>query len=676
MSIKGKFLSSFSKPFKWFTDAPLKIALPIIFAVSLLLNLYLEICQKRDILSAFGFAFSSPFIFLANVLIIFATLTLCLLVRRRVALITFVILWWIAMGITNVIVMSFRSSPLSAIDFLIIKDALNVLGAYFSIIEIVLLSGLIIAAIGAVVFLFVVCPKSKINYLKSGAAVLSAVLLGLGAVYVNSKAAVSNSDLLSAYNEKGFVYCFSQSIFVHGVDKPDDELVNKKDKLMEYLSSESNKYGVTLPGISDNLSAPNIVLVQLESFFDVKHIKGIEYSKDPIPNFTSLKENGVSGFLQVPHIGGGTANIEFEVLTGMNLNHFGLGEFPFTTVLKSRACETLATNLRELDYKSHAIHNHIATFYGRNNVYPNLGFDTFTSIEMMEETKRNILGWASDSILVGEIESALNSTEGQDFVFAISVQGHGGYPDHSVEHIYPITEEYVDVYGFEDEKIYYQYHFYCNLIRQMDEAVGAICDMLEKRGEPYVAIFYGDHLPAIHLTASQLDNGDMHQTEYAIKTNLDLLTAHSVQNINELDRNIETYQLAAYIQDLFGMSVGDITLLHQHEFDVGEMFDDILQTLEYEQLYEDEPMYKATDITFGTMPIIFESYSTSGNTVYINGYGFNRYSKVKIDGALRATEFVDEYTLIVKNVFFDSDEIEVVQVADDGTELSYAKKGF
>ena len=44
----------------------------------------------------------------------------------------------------------------------------------------------------------------------------------------------------------------------------------------------------------------------------------------------------------------------------------------------------------------------------------------------VEKTPKN---WAKDNILTGEILAALDSTEGKDFVFAVSVQGHGKYPE-------------------------------------------------------------------------------------------------------------------------------------------------------------------------------------------------------------------------------------------------------
>ena len=78
---------------------------------------------------------------------------------------------------------------------------------------------------------------------------------------------------------------------------------------------------------------PNIVFLQLESFIDASYLLNLEYSADPTPYFRYLKENYPSGYLTVPTFGAGTANTEFEVITGMNIDYFGTGEYPYNTVL-------------------------------------------------------------------------------------------------------------------------------------------------------------------------------------------------------------------------------------------------------------------------------------------------------------------------------------------------------
>ena len=91
-----------------------------------------------------------------------------------------------------------------------------------------------------------------------------------------------------------------------------------------------------------------------------------------MPNWTALKEAYSSGYLTVPVVGAGTANTEFEVLTGMSSRFFGPGEYPFQTCLKDQTVESVAYDLKENGYATHAIHNHRAAFYSRNEVYPNL----------------------------------------------------------------------------------------------------------------------------------------------------------------------------------------------------------------------------------------------------------------------------------------------------------------
>lgn len=98
--------------------------------------------------------------------------------------------------------------------------------------------------------------------------------------------------------------------------------------------------------------------------------------------------------MKVPSVGAGTANTEFEILTGMTLDYFGAGEYPYKTVLQDETCESMAYNLRELGYRTGVLHNNTGSFYSRNKVFANLGFDYFVSSEYMENLSYNPIGWA------------------------------------------------------------------------------------------------------------------------------------------------------------------------------------------------------------------------------------------------------------------------------------------
>ena len=139
--------------------------------------------------------------------------------------------------------------------------------------------------------------------------------------------------------------------------------------------------------------------------------------------------------------------------------------------------------------------------------------------------------------------------------------------------------------------------------------------------------------------------------------------------LNGGDRDLAAYELAAYIQQLLGFSEGAVTRLHQAAFSSGEACDEALQVLEYALLYDGVSIEQPAAMRLGTRDITVEDMLLRGNTLYITGSGFNEYSRVRLDGFLRETAFLDAHTLAVENVYFAIGEVQVVQVAEDGTEL-------
>ena len=201
--------------------------------------------------------------------------------------------------------------------------------------------------------------------------------------------------------------------------------------MVEVSASTGGNVSIDSPQANSNsevFDQPNIIFLQLESFYDVTNIEGYEYSEHPHPIYSLLKEQLPGGKLSVPSIGAGTANTEFETISGMDVSLFGIAEYPYLSVLQTQTCESMAYNAKAYGYTSHAIHNHKGTFYDRNKVFPNLGFDTFTSLENMPEIVRNQRKWGKDSMLIDPILKSLDSSFGKDLIYAISVQPHGRYP--------------------------------------------------------------------------------------------------------------------------------------------------------------------------------------------------------------------------------------------------------
>ncbi len=528
---------------------------------ALLVTLLLEILSRRDLIEAFAFIVGSPLIFAFNALIVLFTLLPAMLTRRRKFTLCLLCELWLILGVANFIVLSYRTTPLGMIDLLLVGTALHMVNNYLSPLQIVLILVGVAAVIALGVLLWKHSPKERIHPIRSLVS-LTVVALVISVVSGPSAEAVSDSfgNLAVAYDDFGFAYCFSTSVIDRGVEEPEDYSEERVEEISEDFETEA-----------DGRRA-NVIFVQLESFFDPASYAGVDLGYNPVPVFTALREQCSNGYLSMPSIGAGTANSEFEVLTGMNMDHFGAGEYPYKTVLLDKTCESLAYDFSSAGYATTAIHNHIRSFYGRDTVYENLGFDRFISLENMENVTYTPTGWAEDAVLTDEILDALDASKGRDFIYTVTVQAHGKYtdvPDESETENPPETEE---------ENMEAAWAYYAEQLSGTDAFIGALLEALEQRSERTVVVLFGDHLPSLQIDEALLDNGDQFQTEYLIWSNFGL---------EKQDRDLQAYQLGAYVQQRLDLCLGTVSALHQeYGWDSEcEDYQQALQTIEYDMLY-------------------------------------------------------------------------------------------
>ena len=137
-------------------------------------------------------------------------------------------------------------------------------------------------------------------------------------------------NIAFAYEDYGYPYCLATTLFNTGISCPREY----SEETIAKIEESENK----LPETTEN--RPNIIFLQLESFFDPTLVNYLQFSEDPIPNFRRLMSEYSSGYYRVPSVGAGTANTEFESITGMNLRYFGPGEYPYKSILKEKTCES------------------------------------------------------------------------------------------------------------------------------------------------------------------------------------------------------------------------------------------------------------------------------------------------------------------------------------------------
>ena len=625
----------------------------------------IEMISRRSFSAAWTYMTTKPLVFAYNAALIFTTSLIVYLFRRRCFWRVLISILWLLLGIINGVILSNRVTPFTGPDLHLLTDGMAVLNKYLPAWGVVL--ALILLGLFALLLLILLIKapkyKRKVKFRYDLLLVVVGAALFAGATQLAlEKRVLSNyfGNIAFAYEDYGYPYCLAVTIFDTGISCPRDY---SEQEITRIEKTEDN-----LPATNED-SKPNIIFVQLESFFDPTLVEYLNISEDPIPNFRKLMKEYTSGYYKVPAVGAGTANTEFESITGMSLHYFGPGEYPYKSVLKETTCESAPYVLKNLGYSTHAVHNNEANFYGRRSIFPNLGFDTFTSAEYMsEEENKNPLGWTKDEVLTDEIIKCLDSTEESDYIYTISTQGHGAYPEEQL-----IDDPEITVSGAETEAQNNQWEYYCNEIHEMDNFVKELTDALADYPEDVILVMYGDHLPTMGLTVEDLKNKYLFQTQYVMWDNFGL---------EKKDENLAAYQMAAEVMDRAGIHEGTIFRYHQARRNTRNYQVD-METLQYDVLYGKKYSYdggspfQRTKMRMGLYDVTLDSMeeiSTVDHTYRIKGTNFTPSSQVKLNGEWYDTVYVNPTTLMISGTEInDFDRVSVVQRSNSSTRKALSK---
>ncbi len=645
-----------------------------LFLAAVCANLLIESLARLSLFAGAAYLVGRPLSFLLNTLMLFFSFSLCLLFRRRIFVLCATAAVWLVLGIANAVVIVLRASPLSGIDFAILRSCLPIVKVYLRPWHVILIL-LFLGAVGwGVSLLFRRSRIYAVDLRREGPLfVFAAALTACGILLSVHTGAVetSFSDLPGAYRDYGFVTCFSLTVLERGIDEPE----NYSEPVMRALANSLKD-----PELSENAPAagpgadekrPNIVAVQLESFMDPERIAGAVYGESPAPFFRSLKERYPSGFLSVNTVGAGTANTEFEVLCGIDLTFFGAGEYPFQTVLEEEdaVCESMASALKSAGYTARAVHNHSASFYDRYKVYSALGFDGFVPLEYMNGTEDNPLGWAKDAVLTDVVRDCLDADDNPDFVFAVSVQGHGLYPDRAEdgEGYFPVE---APASWTEGEAV--QLSYYAGQIREMDDFLRELTAMLEERaaetGEETLLLLYGDHLPPLPFDEDSFSDGSgVLDSEYVLVPVGEGLRA-ALSDVG--DRDLEAWEAGMYVLNLAGTGGGTILSCHREMGD-SDNFKNALRLLSYDMLYGEryawggEVPFVRRPLAMGLEPVLIRELLPAAGFLTVRGENFTAASVISVNGWPAKTEFVSPEELTAEVAVTPGDRITVMQRTGD-----------
>ncbi len=581
---------------------------------------------------------------LLNYLMLLITVAPAIMVKRAHFLAILLSVPWCILAAISAMLMRFRGVPLIWADFYSAKNGLAIAREYISkemIVQISIAAGIMLwVLIISFSIQFKTYKVSCIKRLLIGITLIGIGFLGQGYLTKYEETLEVRWEIANVYKRNGFMYALNKSYLATLKRKPSDYSKRNVEAVISSINRAKTSMS-THRNITVSAEKPNIIMVQLEGFFDPTTIKETHFNEDPIPHFRKYFNEGYSGLVQVPTIGGGTVRTEFEVLTGINLDYFAPGEVPYNSGLTKRGpIETIAYILKKKDYQTTAIHNFEGNFYSRHEAFKSLGFDRFIPMESMTHLVK-YRAFPEDMVLTDYIQRTLDASKERDFIFTITAGSHGPY------HTTLNTENEAYVSGNLKASSLYQLQNYTSLIRRTDKFIGKLVEYIYSLEEPTVLIVYSDHYPQLE-SIENLDEEEKFKTPYFIIDNKNELP-------NTTENDIEAYHLSTDILNLVQLEGGMMNVFHT-VYRFGEDYQKNLEHLQYEIIFGErqsqpnESIYNPTLLEIGLENLEITKAEYQVNGIMVRGTGFTESSQIFIENRPVETEFIDEHTLMGKGV--------------------------
>jgi phosphoglycerol transferase MdoB-like AlkP superfamily enzyme len=233
----------------------------------------------------------------------------------------------------------------------------------------------------------------------------------------------------------------------------------------------------------------NLIIYLVESFMDPEDL-GLHYSSDPIPNVRALRKAHIGGYGIVPEEFAGSANTEFEVLTGMAMSFLPTGSVAYRLYLRD-TIPSLPSALRRLGYVTTAVQADPKHFYDRERAYRLLGFDSVVWLGDAPGVERAPRGWwPSDRAVVEAVIQASREAH-PVFVFAFPSSTHFPYNRGTY------SDSDLDVLDVPSKDAVGEVKEYINTLRVADQAIGTLVEYFRRRPDSTIIAVLGDHLPPL-----------------------------------------------------------------------------------------------------------------------------------------------------------------------------------
>lgn len=464
--------------------------------------------------------------------------------------------------VANAMKMYFRNEPVYPWDLSLLGEVGNIASSMkFPLTGRMIAGGVyVLLGLAGAILLDIFCMKKlRRRYWKELTAglIVLAVFCGsswllLGETYLQKQEVSFVSwDTGGSYQKNGFVYAFAASGYSAQIEAAD----NYDEKTVTAIAETA---AVTAAADTAEKVQPNVIIIMSEAFTDIQSASALEYDRELTPNFNCLAENYLSGRCMTSEFGGGTANSEFEVLTGYSTYDLPSGTIAYMNYV-NQDVDSYVSYLNGQDYYTVALHPYQRTFFSREKAYGVLGFDAFYSEESFADAERvRKEGYVSDAALTERIIAEYESNQGSGrpfFCHAVSMQNHASY----------LAEEYAEQVGLTahaelSDAEYAALQTYATGISLSDQALGTLVDYFSQTEEPTVILFFGDHMPSLtgdtYALAERIgyvSDSDSPEGKFKLQSTPYLIWNNFQETPTHAEQDLSMFHLVPYMTRLLGM---------------------------------------------------------------------------------------------------------------------------
>ncbi len=503
-----------------------------------------------------------------------AMLALYFIGQRCGALPAVVVLACVGFGIGQHFILEFKSAAILPSDLLALETAAAVSGGYTYLVT----DGIVTAVIGgevAVALLSFIWPGRARSFAVGLANVAANLCAGLALIGVLA-GAYSSVKLeqalgfaydrwmpITTYQAYGFLPSFIAVAQDLPIPEPEDYTDGEAESLEAQFAAAFDAQGGASAERAQAVEQfaqvqPTVIAIMNETFTDLSLFQGLRDAGYTGPAFyNSLADTLQRGTLMASVNGGGTANTEFEFLTGNSVAFIGNGKYPYQLYNLSDV-DSLAKQLSALGYSTTAIHAQAPNNWNRTLAYRQLGFDEFISLEDFADAPQYHAG-ATDRSTYDKILELLAADDGPQFIFDVTIQNHSGYDAGSVP-----AEEFTSYApaGITDETLLTQLNTYLTCINASDRDLQYLIERLSQLDRPVVLVFFGDHQPFFTSSLNDAMYPDedalthqwrLFESTYFIWANYDVAGNDQVSAWGEIGAN----ELGAQALNMIGAPLSD-----------------------------------------------------------------------------------------------------------------------